>query len=91
MRVRNAHTARVDGIEPGAEGEVDESRSGVQVLLRAGFLVASLDGAEARALVEALPDAVAAPPAAPAIEAPAPAPAEPLSSRAQRRRAREEG
>jgi len=47
MRVRNQHTAMVEGILPGAEGEVDASRPGVQGFLRAEMLVAALDDAEA--------------------------------------------
>lgn len=45
IRVRNAHGALCNGIEPGAEGDVDETRPGVQVHLRAGLLLAVLDAA----------------------------------------------
>lgn len=55
MRVVNRHSARVDDLEPGHEGDVDESRSGVQVLLRAGLLEAVLDAPEAAAVIEASP------------------------------------
>ena len=43
MRVRNAHAAHCDGLEPGAEGEVNEQSPGVKLHLRLGMLVAVLD------------------------------------------------
>ena len=37
-RVRNAHTATVEGIEPGQEGELDANNPGVRAALDAGLL-----------------------------------------------------
>lgn len=46
MRVLNAHTAAIDGIAPGAEGDLDVT-PGVQHLVSAGLLVPVLEGREA--------------------------------------------
>lgn len=43
MRCRNAHTAGIDDIAPGAVGEVDATSAPVQKLIAAGLLV-PLDG-----------------------------------------------
>lgn len=69
MRVVNRHTAHVDDIAPGHEGDVDESRSGVQVLLRAGLLEAVLDAPEAAAVIEASPAIESVPEGAIALDA----------------------
>lgn len=47
MRVRNAHTSPIDGLAPGAIGEINATNPGVKALLQAGKLVpveAPLDG-----------------------------------------------
>ena len=39
MRVRNVHRARVAGLTPGAEGDVDPKNLAIEGFLRAGLLV----------------------------------------------------
>lgn len=39
MRVRNAHTSPIDGLAPGAIGEINAANPGVKALLAAGKLV----------------------------------------------------
>lgn len=39
MRVRNAHTAPVGDLSPGAIGDVNPEHPGIRVALRAGLLV----------------------------------------------------
>jgi hypothetical protein len=85
IRVRNAHGALCNGIEPGAEGEVDETRPGVQVHLRAGLLLAVLDAAPDG------PPADSGPPAQPAESTDTATPTDATETPAEGRRARRNG
>ena len=50
MRVRNAHTSPIDGLAPGAIGEINAANPGVKALLAAGKLV-PVEGAPSAGMV----------------------------------------